>query len=244
VKKLILSVILIIISSNIFAANRPGRLRFEFNYGNVTTEYTESQLTNLFDNVEVIQKSEMLDLMFQYFLVPPYIDLTFGIQSAGSKVKSLEGHAKSFRYLNGYLNAGWVMPSFNDFWSLRMIFEGYFTTILVDGEEYGFKNLWGGQIYPEIEYLPFGTDLYTQVSPFFKFPLYTRDDQRKETTIGLKIKIPLGSERTARFPLYAYQKAIILRVFYSKVELKFQRTGFVPSYINVNQIGVTLGFNW
>lgn len=242
--KVVLTLFLITYSTQVFSATNPSRWRFEVNYGNVTTSYKETQDTPLFDDVNIEQKSEMTEVMFQYFLLPPHIDLAFGLQSAGQNIKTPTDVAQQFHYLNGYANVGWHLPSFNDFWSLKLVFEAYFTTLLVQDDAFGFRDLWGAQIYPEVEFLPFGTDLYTQISPFLKLPLYTKDDQRKETTIGLKIKLPFGNEQTAKFPLFAYQKAIMIRVFYSKVDLLFQKPGFIPSNITVEQTGVSIGFNW
>ena len=87
--------------------------------------------------------------------------------------------------------------------------------------------------------------MFLQISPFIKFPLLTDSGKRSEFTAGLKIKIPTSSNaRAMKFPAYAYQKAIVIKVFYRKIELFFEKSGFADSKIETSEIVGTLGFSF
>lgn len=239
--KLIISALLF--TQFLYSAELPSRWRFEYHIGKVTTEYVEEQSSILFQDTDITQRSAYQEFIFQYFLLPPYIDFTSGAQVTGYQVDEPEDPAEQFTYLTGYANLGFLVP-WGDYFQLKIIFEHFYTTMLVRDDAFGFQNLRGNQIYPELEFLPFGSDMFLQISPYLKFPLWTDTGNRRETTVGLKLKIPLGSAREQRFPTFAYQKAIIIKLFYTNMALKFKRNDFIESDMKVNQYGASIGFSF
>lgn len=241
VKLIITSIFLI--SINIFAAEIPKQWRFEYNYGKVNTNYNEDQPSIIFDKKDIEQISDYHEFVFQYYLVPPFIDISFGLNTTGTQTDSPSDPDEQFRYVTGYANIGIVIP-ISDFWSFKIVGETFYTTMIVKDDEFGFQNLRGNQIYPEIEWLPFGSDIFIQFSPYAKIPIYSDSvGNRRETTIGLKMKIPLGSQQEMRFPTFAYQNALTIKIFYTTMQLRFQESNFISSEIETKQIGLTIGLN-
>jgi hypothetical protein len=54
----------------------------------------------------------------------------------------------------------------------------------------------------------------------------------------------MGALHERSFPSYAYQKAIIIKAFYTNMKLEFEREGFITSEMEIQQYGITLGFNF
>ena len=224
----------------------PPQWRFEYNYGKTTTHYIEKQVTFAFDNVNLEQISDRHQFVYQYFLAPPWIDFSIARTITGLQVEEPEDVAEQFQYITASASFGISLP-ISDFWSIRLVAESFYTSMIVSGDTFGFTGLTGSQVYPEIEWIPFGSTMFIQVSPYLKVPLWSSSDvgNRKETTLGVKLKIPFGNKGEGmRFPLFAYQKAMILKLFYTEVELEFSRVGFISSEMNVRQYGMSLGFNF
>jgi hypothetical protein len=225
------------------AAEMPSRWRFEYHGGKMTTVYKEEQDSILFEDTNVTQKSAHQEFKFQYFLVPPWIDLSFGALVTGYQVDEPDDPNEQFTYITGYGNIGFVIP-WGDFFQLKLVFEHFYTTMLVKDDRFGFQNLRGNQIYPEFDFLPFGSDMFLQIQPYFKTAIFSDVAFRNETTIGLKLKIPWNGPENQTFPTFAYQKALIIKLFYTQMNLKFERDNFIESDIDVQQYGATLGFSF
>ena len=227
-----------------YGAELPPNWRFEYNYGQATTEYTETQPSIVFNDTDVIQIADFHQFIWQYYLVPPWLDISIGGNITGAtQVQEPEEEAQQFQYLTGFANAGVVLP-FSDYWHTKLVFEYFYTSMIVDDDAFGFRNLRGTQIYPEVEWLPFGSDMFIKISPYFRVPLFSDIGNRQETTVGLKLSIPVGSRKNLRFPLFAYGKYLTVKVFYTQMKLTFEREGFIPSDIEVRQYGATIGFNF
>ncbi|MEE2671048.1 MAG: hypothetical protein VYA54_05030 [Bdellovibrionota bacterium] len=235
--------LLLFFSTNIYAANIPPNWRFEYNYGQATTHYLEEQPSIIFTQANIKQVADFHQFVFQYYLLPPWLDFSIGGNITGLNVNEPEEVENQFRYMTGFANLGIVIP-FSDYWHVKLVAEYFYTTMKVKDDAFGFTNLSGWQAYPEIEWLPFGSSQFVQISPYFKFPLASNTSNRQETTLGLKFKFPFGSEQNLKFPLYAYGKSIVLKVFYTNMRLEFNQEGFIPSEIDVRQYGATLGFNF
>ena len=228
---------------NVYSAELPPKWRFEYSYGKVKTFYLEDQPSIVFTRANINQVSDFHQFMYQYYLVPPWIDLSVGLSSTGTQIEEPTDEAEQFRYITAYANLGFVIP-ISDFWNIKLVAEHFYTSMQVKDDAFGFQNLTGSQVYPEFEWLPFGSDMFIQISPYFKVPLWSDTGNRRETTIGLKLKVPVTGSAGLRFPSFAYQNAIMIKVFYTNMHLNFQRDGFIDSEIDVRQVGATLGFNF
>jgi len=227
----------------LFCAELPSRWRFEYHAGKITTDYSEEQSSILFQDTNITQKSAYQEFIFQYFLLPPWIDFKFGAQVSGYQVDEPSDPAEQFTYITGYGNLGFIIP-WGDYFQIKLVFEHFYTTMLVKDDRFGFQNLRGNQVYPELDFLPFGSDMFLQIQPYLKFPIWSDTGNRRETTVGLKIKIPFNSPKNQTFPTFAYQKNIIIKLFYTNMALKFERDDFIESDIKVEQTGVSLGFSF
>lgn len=237
-------IFLLLFTHQLLAAPLPPRWRFEYNYGKVNTYYIEKQPSILFTARNIKQVSDRHQFIYQYYLLPPWLDFSLGGTITGlSSVEEPVDTSEQFQYITAFSNIGISIP-LSDFWRIRLIAEYFFTTMIVEDDAFGFRNLMGAQVFPEIEWLPFGSDMFFQISPYFTFPIWSDVGGRKETTFGLKLKVPLGSTQNARFPVFAYQTALIIRIFYTEMELKFERAGYIPSEMFVRQIGTSIGFNF
>ncbi|MBD67096.1 MAG: hypothetical protein CME62_17980 [Halobacteriovoraceae bacterium] len=225
-----------------WAAKLPPRWRFEYNYGQAKTHYLEEQPSILSTNANIEQVADFHQFIYQYYLLPPWLDFSLGGNITGLSVQSPSEKEEQFQYLTAFANLGVVLP-FSDFWNVKLIAEYFYTSMIVEDDAFGFRNLRGTQVYPEVEWLPFGSDMFFQVSPYLKVPLFSDVGDREETTIGLKFVFPL-SGKNLKFPVYAYGKSIIVRVFYTNMRLEFERDDFIPAEIDVRQYGATLGFNF
>jgi hypothetical protein len=110
-------------------------------------------------------------------------------------------------------------------------------------DSFGFSNLTGTTLYPGLEYFPHGTDMFFSASPYIRVPLVSSTNSWKEYTYGLKLKFPVVRGRP-KFPLYAYQKAFIIRIVYSRVELAIREEGFLPVDAEHSWTGISLGYEW
>lgn len=225
------------------AAPLPPKWRFEYNYGRATTHYLESQPSILFTRANIEQVADYHQFVYQYLIFPSWLDFSIGANFTGLQVESPSETEDQFLYATAYANLGIMLP-LSDFWNIKLVAETFYTTMEVQDDKFGFRNLTGNQIFPEVEWLPFGSDTFLQITPYFKIPFVSDVGNRKETTIGLKLSIPLSGERAQRFPTFAYQRSLVFRIFYTQLQLEFDRKDFIPAEIDVRQIGATLGFNF
>lgn len=235
--------VFILFSSQLYAARNPPKWKFAYHAGKANTNYIETQPTLAFTYKNIDQKSAFQEFHWTYFLMPPFLDITLAAQHTGLQYEEPESVEDQFQYITAMANIGAHIP-FSDFFQLKLIFEYFYTTMLVKDDLFGFRNLSGYQVYPELELLPFGSTMFAQITPYFKVPLWSDFGNRRETTIGLKWKIPFFAPQEQIFPNYAYQRSVILRVFYTQMHLEFQREGFIQSNMDVRQIGATLGFSF
>lgn len=241
--KKILIFIVAFYSSELIANPQPSLWRFEFLYSDVTTHYQEIQNSVLFTNRDIEQKTTKVDLTAQLYLIPPILDVGFTYSLAGIKDDQNITATNRYQYSTAASYIGFRLPLNTDFFNVRLVGEYFTSSVLVENDLFGFRKLTGTQLYPEIEIFPFGPGSFFQISPYAKVALLSSDDSREETTYGLKIKIPYGRNRL-RYPLYAYQKAIIIKLYSSQINLVFQREGYVPADIEYQETGLSVGFNW
>lgn len=235
--------ITIFICSTLFAAKNPPKWRFEYDYGQVKTEFEEEQLSILFDKQDIKQTADFHQFIYQYYLIPPYVDFSIGGNITGFQVESPSDENQQFQYISAFANLGFLIPV-SDYWSIKLVAEHFYTSMVVKNDRFGFRNLRGTQIYPEIEWLPFGTDMFFQISPYLKFPIWSDTGNRRETTVGLKISIPIRSPNQMRFPTYAYNTSFVIRLFYTDMNLDFERTDFISSEFQIKQYGLIIGLNF
>ncbi len=235
--------LLFIYSAFSYAAVNPPRWRFEYNYGKVKTEYHEEQLSIIFDKKEIKQTADFHQFIYQYYLLPPWLDFSIGGNITGLQVDEPSEEDQQFQYLTAFANIGIQIP-FSDYWNVKLVTESFYTSMIVEDDKFGFKNLRGTQIYPEIEWLPFGSDMFIQISPYLKFPIWSDTGARKETTIGIKLNIPIRSPNQMRFPTFAYNTSFVLKFFYTNMSLDFEKKGFISSEFEVRQYGLLFGMNF
>lgn len=239
----IIILITFILSSKAFSATNPPLWRISFLGAISSDKYEEFQDTPIKSPVNTEQQSTNFEIAFTQILLAPIVDLTAGLEYKGISTSKVKPVNFSFKSYYGFLNLGFDLYRYNDFFKLRFILEGFTSTLKADSETFGYKGLWGGQAYPEIIFSPFGTDSRLQISPFLKLPLLTQSDKRKEFTLGLLVNLPLATGRVP-YPSYAYKKSLILKLYYRKVDLLFEKSGFLPLDISTEEINLSLGFSF
>ncbi|MBL7665316.1 MAG: hypothetical protein JNM93_09290 [Bacteriovoracaceae bacterium] len=222
-----------------YAAKTPSRLRFEFNFGTSNMDYVENQTAPAFVDQDFKEKSSWSEFALQYYLLPPYFDITASAQYTGGNISEPKLKGDQIEILTGQATLGWVLPQFSEFYQLKLNLERFYMTTFTEDNDFGFRNLVGWQVYPTLEWLTFGSDAFMQISTFFKVPLWTDTGNRRELTAGLKFRIPFGQRRG--FPAYAYQTAIILKVFYTDLRVQYEND---TGEVEIKQSGASIGFNW
>ncbi len=226
------------------AATNPPLWRFNLDLGYGKMNYTETDISPVTSDEDIDQTALFVDFSFLQYIVAPGIDLTAGAQIYGLSPSEPENENEQFQSTYGYVGLGFNFYTFSDYFSVRLVLEGFTQDIATEGD-FGFSSLFGAQAYPEFEILPFGTDMFMQISPFLKLPLLTDSGKRREFTVGLKVKLPTTSNTNQmKFPAYAYQKAIVFKLFYRKVDLLFEKSGFIPLEIETSELIGTIGFSF
>jgi len=252
----------IVLFQSAYSANVPSRYRFEIGYGYTISDYNETTFDgNSFSTrnppLESTQGSGTLETMFQFYIIPPYLDLSFGIEATGvnvfntkvdgSKIEDLKENdpgAENFLYLLAYGRLGVILPQLSEHIQVKLNIERFYTTMIVKNNEFGFRNLQGWQVFPDIEWLTFSEGRFFKMSTFLKIPLWTDIGSRRETTLGLKFRVPLGGAETRRFPAYAYERALTLKIFYTNLDLTFQNASAKNAEFTIKQYGLGLGLNF
>jgi hypothetical protein len=161
-------IFLILLISSAFSATAPSRWRFEINHGTVETEYFEDNVTDK----RVDQESSWTEFVMQYYIAPPYFDLTLSAQVTGASISEPTNEADQIQFATGILNIGYVLPQWSEFFQVKLNFERFFTTTETQNEQFGFRNLTGWQVYPELEWLTFGSDAFIASEYFFLRPRF------------------------------------------------------------------------
>ncbi len=233
--------VIFFIFQNSFAARTPSRWRMEFNYGEVTTDYYE--FLQGVGETTVEQRSDWGEVIYQYYLFPPWLDIAASANYTGFKIKRPEDKTRQIKILTGLLDFGFVLPAFSEYFLLKLNAERFYTTTYVEGDAFGFQDLVGWQVYPELEWLAFGSDAFMQINTFFKIPLFTDNGNRREFTAGLKLRIPFFGGKQ-RFPVYAYKSAIILKFFYTNLKVDFEDASRLSGNVAMEQYGASIGINF
>lgn len=242
-KKFSFVIFILIIFNPVHAARNPPKWKFQYSLGKSNSTYTEEQSSILFENRSINQISSYQEFHWTYFLLPPYVDISLTAQYTGLNYEKPKEETEQFQALTAITNLGIHIP-FSDFTQFKIVLEYFYTSMFVKDDAFGFKNLRGYQAYPELEIIPFGSTMFKQITPFIKSSIWSTVANRRETAIGLKWKIPVFAPQEQIFPTYAYQRSIVLKLFYSETYLNYRRDGFIPADIFLKQYIATIGFSF
>jgi hypothetical protein len=240
-------IIYILASFSAWSAPIPSKWRYEVHVGKANSKYEESRESVIDPGMSVKQTSYAAEIAATYWIIPKYIDFKLGARYLGISPEEPKEPQEQYQYTHAWSNLGLSVPIFGDFISLKIIGEIFYSN-LAGGEknQYGFKNITGAYAYPSIEFFPYGTEKYFSLSPFLRLPVGVGSDTLwQETAYGLNLRFPIsyGGGRN-RFPFYAYQKAIVIRLLYSSLKLNIEETGFLTTEIEHSYTLLTLGFEW
>jgi hypothetical protein len=232
---------LIFLSLPCWSAPVPTRFRYEVHLGKAWSNYTEKRFSVLVEDRDIDQSSYMGEFQGTYWAVPRYLDFNLGTRQIGFAPET-DNPDEAYSLNHSWANIGLHLPLFSDFLWFKLVGEGFYAN-MSSQDGFGFTGLTGGTIYPGLEYFPKGSDLFFSASPFIKVPLASGDNVWREYTYGLKLRFPVVRGQ-ARFPLYAYQKALVIRIIYSKLEMNIRKPGYLPVDAGNTWTGLTLGFEW
>ena len=213
------------------AASLPKRYRLGFstaytlyNYSEVH-EFQPSGGISGFKETAITLKGSM-----RYYLVPPFIDSEinafYTALPMGSNVSGT-----SARFLGVNARAGWVFPGLPRGMSLTLMVGWYYLTMFVDKNSFGFENIQGPQVFPELSwilYLP--NDVPVVLTTYYKYSPVAPDIKSltysiREISTGLNFRYPVGGIQ--QLPRYAYLKAVSLGVNYATVNPRIQTVRLV-----------------
>jgi hypothetical protein len=123
------------------------------------------QATAVTAPVSLSEKGVTLKGSYVYRLAPPNWDL--GITVFGTAaVLSSDIPGTTARYFGANFRIGYAVPKISEPWRLLIMFGGYYTTMSVSTNDFGFKNLSGPQVFPVLRRSLSGGD---SISSYFKF---------------------------------------------------------------------------
>ena len=99
-----------------------------------------------------------------YLLIPGKLDA--GMSFYVTALQLSKSYAVSARYFGFNTRIGYVLPQFDPKWFISLYGGWYYTTMMVTGDVFGFKNLSGPQIYPTVRRVLDNNDV---IAVYFKF---------------------------------------------------------------------------
>ncbi|MFL5813887.1 MAG: hypothetical protein ACJ763_09950 [Bdellovibrionia bacterium] len=122
------------------------RHSFSVGTGISMLSYTQ-QATLVSDAVSLSEKGVTLKGSYVYRLAPPNWDL--GVTVFGTAaVLSSDVPATTARFFGANFRIGYAVSQISEPWRLLLMFGGYYTTMSVSTNNFGFKNLSGPQFFP------------------------------------------------------------------------------------------------
>jgi hypothetical protein len=224
------------------AAPVPSKFRYELHLGKGWSNYTEERDSVIIADRDINQESYFGEFQTTYWAIPKYIDFNLGLRQLGFNATSDGTEEEIYTLQNVWLNLGFHFPLFYDYLWIKIVGEGFYAN-MNSQDGFGFRNLNGGSIYPGVEYFPKGTDKYFSISPYIRVPVISGSNVWREYSYGLKFKLPIVRGRP-QFPLYAYQKAIVIRLVYSKFEIAIRKAGYLPVDASHAWTGLSVGYEW
>lgn len=230
------------ISFSALCAPVPTKFRYELHLGKAWSNYIEERDSVVIQDRDVNQESFFGEFQTTYWAIPKYIDFNLGARQLGFNANSDGTENEIYSLQNAWLNLGLHFPLFYDYLWFKIVGEGFYANMNSE-DGFGFRNLTGGTLYPGLEYFPHGTDMFFSASPYIRVPLVTGDNVWREFSYGLKLKFPVVRGKP-KFPIYAYQKAFIIRIVYSKIEIDIRKAGYLPVDSSHSWTGLSIGYEW
>lgn len=214
-----------------YSAKIPKRHRLGFSAGYTLTSYDESHANQPTRGVSGFsQTSITTKAVLRYFLLPPMIDMEANVYYTALPLQS-NVPATKLQFLGSNVRVGLVVPYLPKYMGLTLMGGYYYVSTYVTGNAFGFQNLKGLQIYPELSwlvYLPQQMPLvfttyykYSPVAPTLRSLTFAS----REVSTGLNIRFPVGGQN--ELPRYAYIKAISVGFNYTHLNPKIQEVRLV-----------------
>ncbi|TNF02624.1 MAG: hypothetical protein EP326_02985 [Deltaproteobacteria bacterium] len=241
--RLITFMTLYFLASSLEAAKLPSRSRYEFTVGHATTKFVETRNFGSVIPQEQSQKGLSYALTWQYFFIPPWFDMELKAQYTDGSLQTSDTDGHQYKWVEYIAKTGFTFPLLWERIGIRISAEYFYLKNLDPWNQYSLEFNNATQVYPEIVLYPTGYHTDVNYSFYFKKPITTVNYEGDELTIGVVFYIPLGGGKGLAYPLYAYQKALVFRAEYVKLDIY---TGTATRYNNYTQERTTLsiGFNF
>jgi hypothetical protein len=203
-----------------YAAPLPSKWRMQIDVGREKYTYEDDFQFQPFLNTQFESRNINLKLTTSYFLVPPFFYIEASGETSALQLESSNETVDVTRY-EASVSAGLFFPG--DFYWLKIVSENYFHSMIVSDKSFGYKNVENWVVYPIIGLNTNPLDDAWNLSIFYKYPIFKSSDQINETLIGAELRVPLGTK--FKYPLYAYQKAMVFKLTYKKYEFRYLLTG-------------------
>ncbi len=239
--------LLFLLSLEAYSATVPKQYRLGFSAAYTSISYTESDEfqpsrgVSGFSEIALTTKASL-----RYFLIPPVVDLEANVFFTALPLSTnLSG--VTVRYLGANVRLGVpIPPILPKPLSLNLMLGWYYITMFVTDNQFGFQNIRGPQIYPELSWIiHLKNDLPLVFTTYFKFSpistsLTTLTFKNRELSTGLNVRIPVGGANV--LPYYAYMKALSIGVNYTTINPEIQALRLVT--IKNSTTTVYLGYDF
>ncbi len=221
------------------AVRLPRRYKIGLSIGQTWTNYSELyQFQPGLLIPDLKQRSILGTLSLTYYLVPEVIDVNAeGYLTLATLAKS--GANDDLRFYGLNFRVGYVIPLNYETWRLVLFGGWYHANTLVLGGGYGYKNLYGPQFYPQLEYAPYVEErrftygVYAKISPVTD-GLTGYDFKNRELGAGINFKVPIGK---LIYPIDSYTTLLVLSLGWS--HLNFEH--FNVRVVTISQNNLTAG---
>lgn len=105
------------------------------------------EATAVTNAVTLNEKGITLKGSYVYRLAPPNWDLGITVFGTGA-VLSSDIPSTTARFIGANFRVGYAVPQISEPWRLLLMFGGYYTTMIVSPNTFGFQNLSGPQFFP------------------------------------------------------------------------------------------------
>lgn len=237
--------IVLILSGNSFCASVPSHWRLGLSLGQSQLNFKERRNSLTFSEVNIRQASYVFDASFGYFLFAPSFQLKSNLHILTPN--SVENYnntneQKGISIYEADIGFSWSMFTLFRLLNISVETEYFYSTTFTEADAFGYKALSGFQLYPSFQLRLAEDDGATRFSIFSRIPLLSDVGNREELTLGLVFWVPFAGN--SRFPLYAYEKSLLIKIIYSSIQLEYDDPSYFTGTVDLEKTYLSLGLSF
>ncbi|MCO4754402.1 MAG: hypothetical protein KC478_07955 [Bacteriovoracaceae bacterium] len=230
-------------TQEVFAAKLPSRSRYELTVGYATTKFKEER--NFGSVIPEAQKQTGLDYAFtwQLFLIPPWFDMELKAELTDGSQSTTDPTGHQLKWTELTAKTGFTFPLLFERFGFRIAAEYFYLKNMDPWDQFSLQFNNATQVYPEFVFFPTGYHTDINYNFYLKKPLVNVNYDGDELSTGVVFYIPLGGKSGLKYPLYTYQKALIFRIDYTKLDINLGSPSRYNHY-SLERTTVSIGFNF